>query len=254
MDDLSVAMAAARAGSDVITSAGRGGRSVEFKGEVDPVTETDSASEDAVLGIIRAHRPDDQVLAEESGGAGWDSGRVWIVDPLDGTVNFLHGLPHVGVSVGLWIDGAPSVGVVADPYRGEVFHGVRGGGAFLNGRPIRVSPSADLSRSLIVTGFPYDRQQRAAEYSTTLGKVLARAQGIRRLGAATLDFCWVAAGRFEGYWEYGLGPWDAAAGMVILSEAGGRTTDFEGGSYILGSSTVLATNGHIHQDMIETLR
>ena len=254
MDDLAVAMAAARAGAEVITSAGASGRAVAYKGDVDPVTETDSASEAAVLEVIRAHRPADHVLAEESGGAGWESGRVWIVDPLDGTVNFLHGLPHVGVSVGLWVDGVPAVGVVADPYRNEVFHAEAGRGAFMNGHGIKVSPTDQLNRSLIVTGFPYDRQQRATEYAATLGKVLARVQGIRRLGAATLDFCWVAAGRFDGYWEYGLGPWDAAAGVLILAEAGGRTTDFEAGPYILGSSTVLATNGHIHGAMVEALR
>ena len=254
MDDLAVAMAATRAGAEVITSAGASGRAVAYKGDVDPVTETDSASEAAVLEVIRAHRPGDHVLAEESGGAGWEAGRVWIVDPLDGTVNFLHGLPHVGVSVGLWVDGTPAVGVVVDPYRNEVFHAAAGRGAFMNGRPIEVSPTDQLNRSLIVTGFPYDRHQRAAEYAAALGKVLARAQGVRRLGAATLDFCWVAAGRFDGYWEYGLGPWDAAAGMLILSEAGGQTTDFEGGRYILGSSTVLATNGHIHGAMVEALR
>ncbi len=254
MNDLAVALAAATAGANVIRAAGHAGRSVSYKGDVDPVTETDAASEAAILDLIGQNRPDDLVLAEETGGADWSTGRVWIVDPVDGTVNFLHGIPHVGVSVGLWIDGSPSVGVVVDPYRNETFHATLGGGAHLNGHPIHVSSVSDIGRSLVVTGFPYDRRQRAREYAATLGNVLARAQGIRRFGAATLDFCWVASGRFEGYWEYGLGPWDAAAGILILSEAGGVTTDFSGGPYILGSSTVLATNGSIHGEMIEALR
>jgi myo-inositol-1(or 4)-monophosphatase len=244
--DLDVALEAARAGAEVIRAAfGRGADASYKSTSVDPVTETDKASEDAVLEVIRMRRPDDVTLSEESGGAGWDDGRVWIADPLDGTVNFIHGFPHVAVSVAIWDNGTPVAGAVIDVVRGEEFTAVTGDGAFLDGDPIRVSGQDDLVKSLIVTGFPYDRRENADRYTRVLKRVLSNIQGIRRTGSAALDMCYVACGRFDGYWEYGLGAWDAAASLIAVTEAGGTWTGFEGRPYRLGSGGVVVTNGLI---------
>ena len=227
MDDLQVAHEAARAGAAIVGAAFGRGLEAEFKGVVDPVTAVDHASEEAVLDVLATLRPDDSVLAEERGGSTELSGRHWIVDPLDGTVNFVHGIPQVSVAVGLYEDGRPLAGVVIDPIRGEVFAAATGAGATLNERPIAVSSRA-LADGVIATGFPYDRRDRGAQYAGILGQVLEQVRGIRRLGSAALDLCWVASGRLDGYWEFGLGPWDIGAAMVVLLEAGGRVTDHVG--------------------------
>lgn len=248
--DVEVALEAARAGAEVIRAAfGRSGKATFKTSAVDPVTETDKAAESAVLAVIRRWRPNDVTLSEESGGAGWDSGRVWIADPLDGTVNFIHGFPHVAVSVAIWDEGRPLAGAVIDVVRGEEFTAVAGGGAFLDGEPIRVSSQTELVSSLIVTGFPYDRRENADRYARVLARVLSKIQGIRRTGSAALDMCYVACGRFDGYWEYGLEPWDAAASLIAITEAGGTWTGFEGVPYRLGTSGVVATNGLIHAEL-----
>lgn len=225
----------------------------ELKGTVDPVTEFDRAAEATVRSVLATRRPDDGILGEEEGGDDWRSGRVWIVDPLDGTVNFVHHIPQVSVSVALWEDGRPQVGVVHDAIRNEVFSARRGFGAHLDGAPIRVSPVDDTVRSLVVTGFPYDRRERAGELAEILGRVLAEVQGIRRLGSSALDLCWVAAGRFEAYWEYRLHPWDTAAGQLIVEEAGGRVTDLDGTPYRPGAPGLLASNDRIHQRLLEVI-
>lgn len=254
LSDLEVALEAARAGAALVGEAFGPGAAASFKTSgVDPVTATDQASEEAILGTITRLRPDDHILAEESGGASFDDGRVWIADPLDGTVNFVHGFPPVAVSVALWDDGSPQLGVVIDVTRNEEFTAEAGEGAFLDGRPIAVSKQSEISRSLIGTGFPYDRQGNAERYGRVVARVLARAQGVRRAGSAALDMCYVAAGRLDGYWEYGLGAWDAAASLLIVSEAGGRWTAFGGGEYRLGSGGVVVTNGHIHDVLVETV-
>lgn len=227
MDDLSVALAAAHAGAAIVGESFGGQHPVSFKGVVDPVTETDHRAERAILEVLHAHRPEDAVLAEEGGGLRIVAGRQWIVDPLDGTVNFLHGIPQVSVAVGLYRDGLPQVGVVIDPIRDEEFVAATGQGTRLNGRPVSVS-ERPLGQGVVATGFPYDRRDQGAAYAAIVGAVLGHARGVRRFGSAALDLAWVACGRLDGYWEFGLGPWDIGAGMVLVLEGGGRVTDHTG--------------------------
>lgn len=247
--DLEVALEAARAGAAVVRAGFAGDVAVRLKGDVDPVTVIDTAAEAAIIGVISARRPGDHVLGEESGGSAWDAERVWIVDPLDGTINFLHGIPHVAVSVALWEEGVAQVGVVGDVMRDETFTAVAGGGAHMNGSPIGVSKFDEMTDSVVATGFPYDRRAHAAAYATTLGAVLSEVQGIRRFGSAALDLAWVACGRYDAYWEYGLAPWDAAAGALLVVEAGGRVTDHGERRHDLDSPSVVASNGHIHRSL-----
>ena len=250
-DDLDLALECARRAARVISHA-FGDTAAVFKGDVNPVTETDRAAETAIRELLDAARPSDLILGEEEGGADWRTGRVWVLDPLDGTVNFIHRVPHVAVSVALWEDGRPVVGVVHDTSRGEVFAATRGGGATLGGHPIRVTETTDLSSGLVATGFPYDRRARADELSATVGRVLKEVQGIRRFGSAALDLCWVAAGRYDAYWEYRLQPWDTAAGELIVTEAGGRVTDLAGSPYRPDAAGILASNGKLH-DRLRTV-
>ncbi len=252
--DLKVALDAADAAAAVIARAFTEPVEPDWKGTVDPVTVTDRHAEDAALAVIRRSRPTDLVLAEESGGAGWEQGRVWIVDPLDGTVNFVHRVPQVAVSVALWVEGEPLVGVVADVTAGTRFAARRGHGATFDGRPISVSSTSRLAQGLIGTGFGYDRTERADHYAGVLGRVLARSLGIRRIGSAALDLCWVAAGRFDGYWEERLKPWDAAAGALIVEEAGGVVTSLDGSAFRLDAPGVVATNGRVHAELVAALQ
>ena len=253
MNDLDVALAAARAGGDVIRQHFGTNVEPEWKGEVDPVTEVDRAAEEAILDVIRTHRPDDRILAEESGGHDWNQGRVWIVDPVDGTVNFVHAFPQVATSVGLRHDGRGVAGVVESAVNREVFAAEKGAGATLNGRPIQVSSVDQATRALVGTGFAYDRQERAKEMTDILAGVLTRFQGIRRVGSAALDLCWVAAGRMDAYWEYGVRPWDTAAGALIVEEAGGRISTFTGAAYPLDDPGIVATNGLVHDALLEAI-
>ncbi|HSJ29389.1 MAG TPA: inositol monophosphatase family protein [Acidimicrobiia bacterium] len=258
IDDLTLAGLCARRAADIVASGFEGVTSTEFKGSVDPVTAVDRAAETAIRSLLATHRPDDAILGEEEGGARWEADRVWIVDPLDGTVNFVHGIPHVAVSVALWDRGRPLVGVVHDVLRDEVFAASAGGGATIgSGEPgtrrLQVSTTAGLTRALVATGFPYDRQEHAGELGATVGRVLARVQGIRRMGSAALDLCWVAAGRYEAYWEYRLQPWDTAAGQLVVEEAGGRVSDLAGRPYRPDATAVLASNGHVHDDLARIL-
>jgi len=246
MNDLELAIAAARAGGVILRDGFDRGVEAHYKRRFDPVTDIDHASEAKVLSIISEHRPEDAVLAEESGGT-IPEGRIWIVDPLDGTVNFVHGIPHVAVSVGLWEDNQPLAGVIYDPLRDECFSASAGGGAFLNGKPIGVSSTTDLDLSVTATGFPYDHGDYADEYAHVLGAVLASVNGIRRFGSAALDLAWVAAGRYEAYWELGIQPWDQAAGIVIVREAGGRVTDLRGVESVPAAPMVLSSNGTVHE-------
>ena len=223
--DREVAVAAAAAGAEVIHRAF--GRPVvtEMKGAVNPVTEVDMEADAAILEVIAALRPEDAVLSEERGGLTEPVGRRWIVDPLDGTVNFVHGIPHVAVSVGLWDGMVPAAGAVVDVMRAEVFSAARGEGAYLGGRPIRVSSRTRLTECIIGTGFPYDRYVQGPFYAAAAGQVMTRVRDVRRLGSAALDFAWVACGRFDAFWEFGLLPWDVAAGLLLVQEAGGLSAD-----------------------------
>jgi myo-inositol-1(or 4)-monophosphatase len=248
MDDLAVALEAARTGAAIVGAAFGKVQTVEFKGVVDPVTAIDHESERAVLDVLGALRPDDSVLAEEGGGSRDLSGRHWIVDPLDGTVNFLHGIPQVAVAVGLYEDGQPRVGVVIDPIRGEEFAAERGSGATLNGATISVSDRG-IGEGVIATGFPYDRRDRGVAYAAIVGTVLEHVRGIRRLGSAALDLAWVACGRLDGYWEFGLGPWDIGAAMVLVQEAGGIVTDHLGTSSTVFDSLYVAGAPALQRDL-----
>ncbi len=223
--DREVAVAAAGAGAGVIRRAFGRPVAAEMKGSVNPVTAVDMAADDAILEVIASQRPEDAVLSEERGGMTEPVGRRWIVDPMDGTVNFVHGIPQVSVSVGLWDGHAPVAGAVIDVLRGEVFSAARGEGAYLDGRPIRVSARTRLSECIIGTGFPYDRDVRGPSYTAAVGKVITRVRDVRRMGSAALDFAWVACGRFDAFWEFGILPWDVAAGLLLVHEAGGLSAD-----------------------------
>ena len=245
MDDLHLAIEAAKAGGDIVARYFGAPPDAEYKGKFDPVTAVDRASEEAILGLIRTHRPDDEILAEESGGTA-HPGRHWIVDPLDGTVNFVHSIPHVSVSIALYDGDDAVVAVVYDPLKDELFSAASGEGARLNGHVITVSDQHDLEKSVIATGFPYNHDEIADELAVVVREMLRNANGIRRMGSAALDLAWVAAGRYEGYWELGIAPWDGAAGMLLVREAGGVVTDPFGRDSTPFMGLVVSSNGHIH--------
>ena len=251
--DLPVALEAARAGAAEVASGIDRRVEVRFKADADPVTEVDHRSETAVLDVISRRRPRDPVVGEERGGRLPEEGRVWLVDPLDGTTNFVHGFPWISVSVALWIDNAPAVGVVVDVNTGDEYTAVAGSGARANGSPIEVSSVEDFGEALIVTGFPYERRQRIEVCDTRFRRVLGAAQGVRRLGAASLDMCMVACGRMDGYWEEDLPPWDMGAGTLLVMEAGGTVSNRSGGPVGPAGGFVVASNGRIHQQFLDTL-
>jgi myo-inositol-1(or 4)-monophosphatase len=228
MDDLTLARTAAAEAAAIIASWRGRIEGADFKGNVDPVTIADREAEAAITSLIATHRPGDGMLAEEGGASGAPSARRWVVDPLDGTVNFLHGVPQVAVSIALEIDGTVALGVIRDVFRDEEFFAVRDAGATRNGMPIAVSECRELRRALVSTGFAYDRQARAAEYMRPVTAVLEVVQGVRRNGSAAIDLAWVACGRFEAHWEFNLSPWDVAAGFLLVTEAGGEVLGFDG--------------------------
>ncbi len=223
------------------------------KGAVDLVTEADVASEKAVIGIIRAAFPGHAILAEESGLNQGDEAFTWIIDPLDGTTNFAHRLGLFSVSIAFAENNEPRFGVVLNPLSGELYTAVKGSGAFLNGRPIRVSGASGVSDSLLVTGFPYNVAEIWEEITARFSSCLRAARGVRRLGSAAIDLCKLAEGVFDGFWEQGLKPWDTAAGVLIAREAGARVTDFSDREFHIDKTELLATNGNIHQQMLQLL-
>ena len=249
---LETAVAAAGAGATVVRDSLGGPQRVDRKAAVDLVTEVDLASEEAIRTVLGQRTPGSPILAEEQGGP-VDAATRWIVDPLDGTTNFVHGFPAFAVSVGLQVDGRLEAGCIVDPLRGEVYDAVRGGGARLDGRPLRVSGVGKLSEALLLTGFPYDRRERAGTYLAFVQAFLERAQGVRRAGAAALDLCHIAAGRADGFWEFGLSAWDVAAGVLLVEEAGGRVSDMTGAPLDVQHPRLLATNGLVHDAMIDVL-
>lgn len=222
--------------------------------ETNLVTEIDRQSEEIVIGTIKKHFPHHDFLAEESGGREQQSEYRWVIDPLDGTTNFTHGLPIFCVSIGLERKGVLELGVVYNPNLDELFTAERGKGAFLNKRRIRVSKTSNLIESMLVTGFPYTVQSNPDHAVEHFNNFLMKAQAVRRLGSAALDLCYVAAGRFEGFWEVSLNPWDMAAGVLIVQEAGGTYTDFLGNPSTIYKKNLLTSNGRIHTQMIEVLK
>src|SRR5258705_11529921 len=227
---------------------------IDKKGTIDLVTEVDVAVERMFRALIAERFPDHPILAGEMGGAvAVPAGRCWVFDPIDGTTNFAHGLPIFCASLALEIDGVPEVAAVYDPNRKELFTAERGGGAFLNGRPLHVSSAIELVDAMLVTGFPYDVHSRVDEIVGLFGAFVGQARAVRRLGSAAIDLCYVAAGRLDGFWETDLKPWDIAGGALIVSEAGGRVTGTDGGDFTSRGGQVLATNGHLHDAMLAVI-
>lgn len=249
-EELAIAGEAARRGGDMLLRMMGDAHHIVKKGDIDLVTEADLAAEKAILSYIASHFPQDGILAEESGSQGAKGGRTWLIDPLDGTTNYAHGFPFFAVSIALAIENEVVLGVVHNPFLDESFEAAKGQGAFLNGKAIHVSGTGRLEESLLATGFPYDVHERPERVMALLEKMLTRAQGVRRMGSAALDLCYVAAGRLDGFWEEDLKPWDTAAGDVMVREAGGRITTFSGGTYTPYLQTVVASNGRIHDRMV----
>lgn len=221
----------------------------ELKGEFDLVTEADRASERLVVERLRAHFPSHSIVAEEGGGNEGTSEYRWYVDPLDGTTNFAHGFPVYNVTLGLERAGQMICGVIYDPERREMFSTERGAGAWLNNRRIHVSKTARLKEALLATGFPSYKRHLSVNihFYHQLAMV---SHGVRRAGSAAIDLAWVACGRLEGFWEFGLNPWDMAAGMLLVEEAGGRVSDMQGGPAKVGSPKLLADNGLVHDEIL----
>ncbi|MGP8049870.1 MAG: inositol monophosphatase family protein [Desulfobaccales bacterium] len=238
---------------------------ITYKGAIDPVTESDLQSQELIVALIRRSFPDHGFLAEETAAGAGHGGLEpaaaplpgsearpcrWIIDPLDGTVNFAHGFAAFCVSIALEVEGRLEYGVVYDPIRDELFEARRGQGALLNGRAIQVSGIDRLDRALVATGFPYDIRERLPQTLARMRRILGEVQGLRRAGAAALDMAYLACGRFDAFYEENLKPWDTAAGLLLVSEAGGRLTDFSGGLYDLYSPNILCSNGLLHEKIL----
>ena len=224
---------------------------VEEKGRPgDLVTTADKDAEAAILKVLRRHVPEHSILAEESGQMGDQASEyLWAIDPLDGTTNYAHQYPVAAVSVGLLISGTPQIGAIYNPFRDELFRAARGLGATRNRRPIEVSQTSELSKSLLVTGFAYDRRETPDNNYAEFCHLTHLTQGVRRSGSASLDLCDIACGRLDGYWERGLSPWDIVAGIVVVEEAGGKVTAYDSSLLDIHSGRILATNGQIHDNL-----
>ncbi len=244
----------AKKAGEILASGYEKEHQLTFKGEIDLVTEIDHRSEEFLLGEIRCRFPGHRILAEESGGEDGGS-QQWYIDPLDGTVNYAHGVPFFCVSIAYAVAGTLKLATVFDPLRAELFSSEFGKGAWLNGCRLSVRKETELSRSLLVTGFPYDIRQTAENNLDNFGRLARMTQGVRRLGSAALDLCYVAAGRFDGYWELSLKPWDLAAGVLIAREAGATVTTVNGDDAILSPPfSVLAATPDIYGKMLKTLQ
>jgi myo-inositol-1(or 4)-monophosphatase len=248
-----IAVQAAREGGRVLLQKFGGSLQVAHKGEVDLVTEADRDAEEAIVHFIRETFPRHAILAEEGGSNRQDSAYCWIIDPLDGTTNFAHGFPWFAVSIALVHAGEVEVGVVYNPFHRELFFAEKGRGAYLNDIQLRTSDTPHLDQALVATGFPYDRKQSPVNNYDHFINFQQSAQACRRAGAASLDLVYTAAGRLDGYWEMKLKPWDVAAGKLIVEEAGGRVTDFEGRPCDIYGQEILASNGLIHEEMVGIL-
>ena len=249
-----VAVDAARAAGQLLRRALPSTRQVSFKGTpTNLVTEMDARAEQLVVDALLAAFPDDGILAEEGSARPGRSGRRWIVDPLDGTTNYAHGVPMFCVGIGLEEDGRIVLGVVYEPSRDELYVGQRGAGAWLNDAPLAVSTTDALGASLLATGFPYDIRETGETNLPQYSAFALRARGVRLIGSARLDLAYVAAGRFDGYWELRLSPWDVAAGGILVEEAGGRLTDLSGQPVDIDRPAIVASNGRIHDQVLAVL-
>lgn len=252
---ITVAAQAALASGAIIKNLYGKPHHIRHKGEIDLVTEADIASEKATLEIISKEFPEHSILAEESKATYTENpqGPTWIIDPLDGTTNFAHSFPYFGVSIAFALDGIPQAGVIFCPIQNELFCSIKGKGAWLNGTQIHVTPETILQKSLIGTGFPYDVHGTLEQVTKAMHSVLPKVQDLRRAGAAALDLAYVACGRLDGFWEMNLKPWDTAAGALLVSEAGGKLSNFSGAPFDPFFPQVIASNGHIHQQLVTLL-
>jgi myo-inositol-1(or 4)-monophosphatase len=247
---LADAVEMAKMAGDILRHGHAGAFEVEHKGAIDLVTGVDRASQELLEREIRRRHPGHGILGEEGLDDPGDAGFLWVLDPLDGTTNFVHRFPVFAVSIGVYRGDEALAGVVYNPVAEELFTAAAGEGAFLNRLPIRVSAVADLEGALVGTGFPYNIRERGDDNLAPFSRMALRVQGVRRCGSASLDLCYVACGRFDGFWEFSLRSWDIAAGSLILREAGGRVTDFAGNDLVLDGSRTLASNGLIHQALM----
>ncbi|NIG52152.1 inositol monophosphatase family protein [Chitinophaga sp. Cy-1792] len=239
---------ATEAGAQILKQYFNGAFEVSSKSSLnDLVTEADKKSEKAIIEVIRQAFPDHFILSEEAGAIPSQSNVKWIIDPIDGTINFANGVPICCVSIGVEKDGEMILGAVYNPFMNEFFFAEKGKGATLNDKPIHVSKNGNFDQCLLVTGFPYNWEESANNPMVVLERLVKKGLPVRRLGSAAIDLCWVACGRFDGFYEHSLQAWDSAAGFLIVEEAGGKVTDFSGNYYSPYQKTILATNGHIHQ-------
>lgn len=242
---------ATEAGGKILQQYFNGSFQIDSKSSVnDLVTEADKQAETAILSAIRETFPDHYILSEEAGEISTPSNTKWIIDPLDGTVNFAHGIPLCCVSIGVEVDGEVIMGAVYNPFMNEFFLAEKGQGATLNGKPIRVSAKPELAKACLVTGFPYTWEDEKNDPITVFGRFVREGLPLRRLGSAAIDLCWVAAGRFDGFYEHKLNAWDSAAGFIIVEEAGGKVTDFSGNRFSPHQKKIIATNGIIHDELL----
>lgn len=247
---LNTAIFAARESAKILLSYIGKEKNIDYKGKINLVTDIDRKSEENIIQIIRERYPSHEIIAEESKPDSARAEYTWYIDPLDGTTNYSHDYPIFSVSIALEIDHQLRVGVVLDPMRNELFHAVKGKGAFLNNKKISVSRTPLLKRSLLATGFPYTITERSIKL---FNHFLSKAQAVRRAGSAALDLCYLAAGRVDGFWELDLKPWDMAAGKIILKEAGGNITNFKGGEHSLFDDNTLSSNRLIHKEMMNEI-
>ncbi|MCL1972829.1 MAG: inositol monophosphatase [Endomicrobia bacterium] len=248
------ALAAAQAGAKVLLRYRNKNLNIEYKSETDPVSQADRNAQKAIIKVIKSVFPEHGILAEEDGVNETKNDFCWIIDPLDGTVNFVHGVPIFCVSIGLKYKNEIISGVIHSPEIKEVFAAEKGKGAYLNGKKIRVSRIKDLIRSLAVTGFPYYVREKNGRVIKNFTNIMKQTQGMRRLGSAALDLAYVACGRFEFFWEEGLKSWDIAAGVLIVKEAGGTVSDYKGSKDFISKDTLLASNNNIiHKKVLRVL-
>jgi len=249
---LNIAVKAARAAGRIVMRASEqlDRIQIEEKGHQDFVTNIDKQAEQEIINIIHSAYPTHSFLGEENGAIG-DHNHQWIIDPIDGTANFIRGLPHFSISIALTIDGRIEHGVIYDPVRDELFTASRGQGAKMNDRRLRVSPLIKLNQATLATGIPFKRPKKLPQYSQCLSHLLPQITDIRRGGSAALDLAYVAAGRVDGYWEIGLGPWDIAAGLLLVQEAGGLYSDFSGGNQCFDRGEVIAANPKLFKQLLQ---
>ncbi len=250
---LNTAIRSARIAGTIINKRIDTSKDVSYKGTVDLVTDVDKLCERNIINIINKSFPTHSILSEEIGGITKSSNYKWIIDPIDGTTNFFHSYPFVSVSIAIEYKEEIIVGVVYDPIKKELFHAIKGKGAFINDRKLHVSNVKIIENALLSTGFPYDIRTSSENNIDNWVKFIRKAQAVRRDGSAALDLCYVAAGRFDGFWEIKLKPWDVAAGFLMIQEAGGIVTDFKGGPYSIYNDHIVASNPHIHSILLGVL-